>query len=116
MGDHPNIIRLMDVFDGQKRLYMVMQLAPFGNFFNRWRQRKNERKDEDNKPIYPIFEEDVASVIIWKLLDALKYLHSLGIVHRDLKPENILCLSETDDTEIVISDFGLSKFAMPEAQ
>merc|ERR1712130_125783 len=50
---------------------------------------------------------------IWKLLDATQYLHSLGIVHRDLKPENILCLDEEDDTKIVISDFGLSKFAEP---
>merc|ERR1712110_25272 len=82
---------------------MVMQLAPFGDFFNRWKKRK-------------VFDEEVAAIIIWKLLDATQYLHSLGIVHRDLKPENILCLDEEDDTAIVISDFGLSKFATPEAQ
>jgi len=114
--DHPNIIRLLDVFADQKKIYMVMQLAPFGNFFSRWKQRKNERMDVEGNRIYPIFEECVAKQIVWKLLDAIKYLHSLGIVHRDLKPENILCLDEKDDTKIVISDFGLSKFATPEAQ
>ena len=50
------------------------------------------------------------------MLDATQYLHSLGIVHRDLKPENILCLDENDDTKIVISDFGLSKFAAPHTE
>merc|ERR1712176_161287 len=101
--NHPCIIRMIDTFEDQKCIYMVMQLAPFGDFFNRWKKRK-------------IFEEDIASIIIWKLLDATQYIHSLGIVHRDLKPENILCLDEEDDTKIVISDFGLSKFAAPHTE
>merc|ERR1719242_695393 len=101
--DHPCIIRMLEVFEDQKCIYMVMQLAEFGDFFARWKSKK-------------LFEEDVASKIIWKLLDATQYLHALGIVHRDLKPENILCLDEHDDTKIVISDFGLSKFAAPHTE
>jgi len=101
--DHPVIIRMLDVFEDQKCIYMVMQLAEFGDFFARWKSKK-------------LFQEDVASKIIWKLLDATQYLHALGIVHRDLKPENILCLDEHDDTAIVISDFGLSKFAAPHTE
>eukprot|EP01084_Bolivina_argentea_P028721 53343_1 len=98
--NHPSIMRMHDVFADPNSIYMVMTLAPYGNFFARWKKRR-------------LFEEDTARIIIWKLFDACKYLHSLGIVHRDLKPENILCLDETDDTQIVISDFGLSKFATP---
>eukprot|EP01084_Bolivina_argentea_P029426 54648_1 len=101
--NHPSIIRLWDVFADKKYIYMVLQLAPYGNFFNRWKIRRQ-------------FEENIAREIIWKILDAIQYLHSLGIVHRDLKPENILCLNETDDTQIVISDFGLSKFATPQSE
>ncbi|WP_317628259.1 protein kinase domain-containing protein, partial [Streptococcus sanguinis] len=44
-----------------------------------------------------------------KILDGVEYLHSQNILHRDLKPENIL-LSE--DGEVVLSDFGLSKDLM----
>ena len=101
--NHPCIIRMLDVYEDKKCIYMVMTLAPYGDFFNRWKKRK-------------IFDEDIARIIIWKLLDATQYLHALGIVHRDLKPENILCLDENDDTKIVISDFGLSKFAAPHTE
>eukprot|EP01083_Nonionella_stella_P175035 608372_1 len=88
--NHPCIIRMLDVFEDQQRIYMVMTLAPYGDFFARWKKRK-------------IFDEDTARVIIWKLLDATQYLHALGIVHRDLKPENILF---TTDNVLKIADFG----------
>lgn len=41
------------------------------------------------------------------------FLSDRGIVHRDLKPENIMMASVERDDEIVIGDFGLSKFAAP---
>jgi len=36
-------------------------------------------------------------------------MHGRGIVHRDLKPENLVLVDKTLDSEIKISDFGLSK-------
>ncbi len=44
-----------------------------------------------------------------KLFSACSYIHSKGIAHRDLKPENLLLSSSSDDAEIKIIDFGLSK-------
>ena len=101
--NHPCIIKMEDVYEDKKCIYMVMQLVEYGDFFGRWQSKKN-------------FKEDTIRIIVWKMLDALHYLHNLGIVHRDLKPENILCTDEFDDTQLLISDFGLSKFAAPNTE
>lgn len=44
---------------------------------------------------------------------ALYYLHSYGIAHRDLKLENILMVDSSDDSELKLVDFGLSKIFGP---
>ncbi len=57
--------------------------------------------------------EERASKIIHKLATAVFYIHSFGIVHRDLKPENILMTDNSDDADIRLLDFGLSKIIGP---
>jgi len=52
--------------------------------------------------------------VLWKLLAAIKFLHSRGVVHRDLKPENLLLSDPDDDTSILVTDFGLSDFIREE--
>ena len=53
--------------------------------------------------------EKHAAEIIRKLSSAVYYLHSFGIIHRDIKPENILMTDTTDQADIRLLDFGLSK-------
>ena len=36
-------------------------------------------------------------------------MHSFGIAHRDLKPENVLMVDKTEESEIKLVDFGLTK-------
>lgn len=40
-------------------------------------------------------------------------MHSYGIAHRDLKLENILMVNDSDDSQLKIVDFGLSKMIGP---
>ena len=40
-------------------------------------------------------------------------MHERGLAHRDLKPENILMTDNTDDADIRLVDFGLSKIIGP---
>lgn len=57
--------------------------------------------------------EKRAKALSHQLATALYYLHSFGVAHRDLKPENILMVSNDDDSDLKIVDFGLSKIIGP---
>jgi serine/threonine protein kinase len=57
--------------------------------------------------------EPRAANLIHKLSAAVFYLHSYGIAHRDLKPENILMTDNTEEADLKLLDFGLSKIIGP---
>lgn len=57
--------------------------------------------------------EQRAACLIHKLSTAIFYIHSYGIAHRDLKPENILMTDNSEDADIKLLDFGLSKIIGP---
>mmetsp|Transcript_28919 Transcript_28919/g.50870 ORF Transcript_28919/g.50870 Transcript_28919/m.50870 type:complete len:742 (-) Transcript_28919:250-2475(-) len=97
MVRHPNILSLKAVFETRRQIFIITNLVSGGDLFERFDQRK-------------IFPERRAREIIRKLLNVVEYLHCRGIVHRDLKPENILC-TKGEEFDIILGDFGLSKFA-----
>lgn len=37
-------------------------------------------------------------------------MHERGIAHRDIKPENLLIMSEHDDTDMKLADFGFARW------
>ena len=57
--------------------------------------------------------EKQSANLINKLSTAIFYIHSYGVAHRDLKPENILMTDASDDADIRLLDFGLSKILGP---
>lgn len=94
--DHPSIIKLYEVYEGEYHIYLVMELLKGGELFDRI-VKKGISKEKD------------ACIIIVRLLSALEYLHDLGIMHRDIKPENLI-LKDEHDFEIKLADFGLAEF------
>ncbi|KAG9406675.1 hypothetical protein AC1031_002995 [Aphanomyces cochlioides] len=96
MVDHPNIVKLKEVFDCPKTFYMVMEEMSGGELFDRIVEKEK-------------YSEREARAVVYKLAAALAYCHTLGIVHRDLKPENLLYASTEDNADIKIADFGLAK-------
>ncbi|MCQ2815657.1 MAG: protein kinase [archaeon] len=98
---HPNIIKLYDIYDSPDHIYLVMEYCGGGDLFSYIEKRGF--KVSENK----------ACEIIHKLSMAIFYLHSYGVVHRDLKPENILMTDSTDNADIRLLDFGLSKIIGP---
>ncbi len=101
IAQHPNIIRLYDVFENEKYIYIIMEFCGGGDLFGYIERRGFQLK------------ESRAAEIIHKLSTALYYLHQYGIIHRDLKPENILMTDEKDDADIRLLDFGLGKIIGP---
>ncbi len=55
------------------------------------------------------YTEKEARDLVKLFLETMNYMHKNGIVHRDLKPENLLLVSDGDDSDIKIADFGFAK-------
>ena len=99
---HPNIIRLYDIFENIDYIYIIMEYCPGGDLFSYLEKRKFQ------------IPEERAAVIMNKMCEATFYFQSyFGVIHRDLKPENVLMTSDGDDGDIRILDFGLSKISTP---
>lgn len=105
--DHPNIIKLYEIFEDKKYYYIIMEFLTGGELFEKI-------TDED---FYGDFTEKDAANIMQQVFRGINYCHANNIVHRDLKPENIL-LESTVSAEslggkkamkIKIIDFGTSQ-------
>ncbi|OHS95141.1 CAMK family protein kinase [Tritrichomonas foetus] len=92
--DHPHLLKLVDVLESPRHLYIVLEYAQNGELFDFLVQRN-------------ALEPDIAMKFFRQIIYGLEYLHSLGICHRDLKPENILLDSNLN---IKIADFGFARF------
>ncbi len=97
IGQHPNIITLYDVIENEEKIYIIMEYCAGSDLFAYIEQRNFK------------LPEKRAAEIIRKLSSAVYYLHSFGIIHRDVKPENILMTDNTENADIRLLDFGLSK-------
>ncbi|GIL46871.1 hypothetical protein Vafri_3743 [Volvox africanus] len=110
--EHPNIIRLMDVFlkpspTGKYVLrggrlvptsydcYMAMEYCDQGDLFNMRGQ---------------LPEHEVRS-LMWQLLGALRYLHGLNVWHRDIKTGNLLLTLHEGRRILKVADFGSARSA-----
>uniref|UniRef100_A0A8C1B961 Serine/threonine-protein kinase DCLK2 n=1 Tax=Cyprinus carpio carpio TaxID=630221 RepID=A0A8C1B961_CYPCA len=93
---HPNIIMLIEEVDTPTELYLVMELVKGGDLF-------------DSITSSTKYTERDASVMVFNLAAALKYLHRMCIVHRDIKPENLLVCEYPNGTKsLKLGDFGLA--------
>jgi len=100
--NHPYIVSLHDVYESKTTVHLIMTLINGGDLFDALKARN-----------FVVSEQD-AKIIVFKILVVLIYLHNFGIVHRDLKTENILVRNKDDPLDIMVSDFGLSKYSGPQ--
>lgn len=62
------------------------------------------------------YSERDAATCVRHMLKAVEYLHENDVVHRDLKPENLLYENDSEDSNLKVADFGLSKMLQNEIQ
>jgi calcium-dependent protein kinase len=98
--DHPSIIKLYEIYEDKRHIYLIMEECLGGELFDRILSRIDSGQ---------MYSEKQAAIIFKQLMSAISYCHSQGICHRDLKPENILFLSKDENSPIKVIDFGLSK-------
>lgn len=91
--EHPNIVRLFDVWENSNELYLIMEYVEGGELFHYVEQRKG-------------LPEDETIIIFRQIIAALLYCHGMHICHRDLKPENILL--DPDQLTVKLIDFGMA--------
>lgn len=98
--EHENVIKLFEVYESTKYVHLLLPLLEGGELFERIKAKG-------------FYKESDAVKVMYKFLDALKFLAERRIVHRDLKPENMILATKGDDSDLRIADFG---FATPIAE
>eukprot|EP01022_Parablepharisma_sp_SALTPOND_P024908 TRINITY_DN560_c0_g1_i1.p1 TRINITY_DN560_c0_g1~~TRINITY_DN560_c0_g1_i1.p1 ORF type:complete len:914 (-),score=67.53 TRINITY_DN560_c0_g1_i1:1166-3907(-) len=108
--DHPNVIKLYEVYENELYVHLVLEYLKGGELFQKLQSKG-------------VYSEKDASLAIKCVLQALDYCHTQNIVHRDLKPENLILAyfqvftanysDSISDAELKIADFGLATIVDP---
>ncbi|KAI8811878.1 kinase-like domain-containing protein [Cladochytrium replicatum] len=90
--NHPHIVRLYEVIDTTRDLYLIMEYASGGEIF-------------DYLVAHGRMKEKEARRHFRQIVSAVDYCHNMHIIHRDLKAENLLL---DEEMNVKIADFGFS--------
>ncbi|XP_041941147.1 serine/threonine-protein kinase BRSK2 isoform X4 [Alosa alosa] len=90
--EHPHVLKLHDVYENNKYLYLVLEHVSGGELFD-YLVKKGRLTPKEARKFFK------------QIISALDFCHSHSICHRDLKPENLL-LDEKNN--IRIADFGMA--------
>ena len=92
--DHPNLLKLFEIFETDNSLYLIMEYIDGGCFSSL--MKRSGRISEEKAIVYLSF-----------ILKGVAYMHDLGIMHRDIKPDNLM-FRKGKTEELVLVDFGLA--------
>jgi serine/threonine protein kinase len=93
LGHHDNVVNLLQSFETQNHIYLVLEFCSNGDLYEAIRVGKG-----------PLETEHVRDFMM-QLVGAVEFIHAKGIYHRDIKPENIFL---SQDGTMKLGDFGLA--------
>lgn len=93
--DHPNICRLLEVYEEPTRLLLVMEKLNGPDLFDAFAKKRR-------------YTEKDAVEVVRQILSAVGYCHRNGVCHRDLKLENFCLEDDSENARIKMIDFGLA--------
>ena len=102
---HENMVRLLDYYRTDSKLYFIMELATGKDLFYGVVQHFHSAARPAG------FSERDACDLTAQILTALRHLHLRRIVHCDLKPENILCYQHGGTLKLKLADWGFAQVA-----
>jgi len=98
--NHPYSVKLVNHFEDNDKLYLIMELASNGNLYNLIQKSKKDK----------VKNLELIKKLIIQTIEIIKYLHSLNIIYRDIKPENLLL---DKDYNIKLCDYGWATYITP---
>jgi calcium-dependent protein kinase len=101
--DHPNVLKLYEVFENEETYQIVTDMMRGGSLAD-----DLERKGTDER--FGTLNEQDAAILLRQLLSCINYCHHNKIVHRDVKTENMMLEGNKTFDHMKVIDFGLSTF------
>eukprot|EP00747_Dinoflagellata_sp_TGD_P020078 gnl/TRDRNA2_/TRDRNA2_127586_c0_seq1.p1 gnl/TRDRNA2_/TRDRNA2_127586_c0~~gnl/TRDRNA2_/TRDRNA2_127586_c0_seq1.p1 ORF type:complete len:519 (+),score=79.90 gnl/TRDRNA2_/TRDRNA2_127586_c0_seq1:88-1644(+) len=99
-NEHPNIVRLLHIFEDDDHYYLVMDQCQGGTLRGWMKEHK-------------IAPAHIVEDLLMQIVGALYFLHELRLVHRDIKPDNIMLLSKpsaSGKVKVNVVDFDMCLF------
>ncbi|KAJ3094774.1 Calcium-dependent protein kinase 4 [Physocladia obscura] len=101
---HPNIMRLVDYWEGKNKVYQVFEFCSGGDLVSGLE--------------YAALSEPQSAQLIYQLIDVIRHLHQKEVLHRDVRPANVLLRRKVTGTETlaeisrvpVLADFGIATY------
>jgi len=94
--DHPNIVKILEAFEDNVAITLVMEICKGGELF-------------DNLIEQTQYTEQRAAHLFKQMVEAVHYCHKMNVTHRDLKLENFVFETKEKHSVLKLIDFGLSK-------
>lgn len=103
--DHPNLVKMFDVFEEEERVYLIFEFCGGGDL-SKFLQKRG------------VLPETEAREYLQQIVSGMEYLMMNDIIHRDLKPQNILMKKTVNSSFcpyiLKIADFGFAKQTDPD--